>query len=210
MCPSSLSPGRPWTVCAPDLCNTSQPDGWHGRRDTFLHVLRDGRKRWCKPQFLRNTVFLLITERWNYTRFVLMDTRFPHLASWTPCSSRLPSHLFSSSFPQPTLPPPRLPGNMVHPRAPRPCLLSLLEASIQALGCKHHQGLPWWLRRWRLCLRGRRPTSGPICISDSTDRGPWLATAHEVQRGGILSNYCFRFIFFLYMSKTLRFLFHCR
>ena len=71
-----------------------------------------------------------------------MDTHFPNLASRMPGSPRLPPYLFSSSFPQPTPPPPSLPGNMVCPRA-RLCLLSLLEASIQALGFKHpNKGYP--------------------------------------------------------------------
>lgn len=73
-----VSHGPCWSwVCSPELCSISQIDDWHGSHDTFLHVLKDGRKRWYKPQFLSNTIFILITKGWNYVQFVLNTPVLP-------------------------------------------------------------------------------------------------------------------------------------
>ena len=53
-------------------------------------------------------------------------------------------------------------------------------------------GLPWWLRRLRICLQCRRPGLGrspggghgnPLqyrCLENLMDRGAWRATVHGV------------------------------
>ena len=58
-------------------------------------------------------------------------------------------------------------------------------------------GLPWWLRRWRICLQCRKPWFDPgvgkihckrewhptsVCLEKSMDREAWWATVHGITK----------------------------
>ena len=62
---------------------------------------------------------------------------------------------------------------------------------------KEEEGLPWWLRWWRICVQCRRPGFNPwvrktpwrrkwqptpVCLGNPMDRGDWWAPLHAVTK----------------------------